>query len=288
MDAIISTGPPHSMHLIALNLKKRFDLKWIADFRDPWSGLDILNEFYLSSIARKKHKKLERKVLESANITLTVSPTWVDAFKNLGAQRVELITNGYDIDDFALKKKLNNKFIIGHYGLLNHLRNPKNLWKTLDEICSEDIEFDKKLEIHFAGNTDQEVITDVMSFSYLKNKVKHLGYLSHAEVINQYNEASVLLLLLFDSKSGVGNYPGKIFEYFAAKKPILAFGPDNSDTQQLIKDTESGFYHTYSDITLRNTIINLFNESSLIKNKNIDQFSRKELTKKLANLIHTL
>ena len=286
---IITTGPPHSMHLIGLGLKKRLpSLKWIADFRDPWSGLDILNEFYLSSIARKKHKKLEKKVLESADITLTVSPTWVDNFKSLGSQRVELITNGYDIDDFSVKKKSNNKFIIGHYGLLNHLRNPKNLWKTLDNICSEDIEFDKKLEIHFAGNTDQEVITDIMSFSYLKNKVKHLGYLSHAEVINQYNEASVLLLLLFESKSGIGNYPGKIFEYFAAKKPILAFGPDNSDTQQLIKDTESGFYHTYSDITLRNTIIKLFNESSLIKNKNIAQFSRKELTKKLANLIHTL
>ena len=92
-----------------------------------------------------------------------------------------------------------------------------------------------KLEIHLSGNIDVRVIAEIESYSCLKGKVKQLGYLSHAQVLEQYNQADVLLLLLFNSKSGIGNYPGKIFEYFAAKKTILAFGPISSDAERLIK-----------------------------------------------------
>ena len=238
---IITTGPPHSMHLIGLGLKKAMpNLKWIADFRDPWSELDLFNEFQLNNSSMKKHKDLEREVLQTADVTLTVSETWVKDLKRLGGDRVELITNGYDADDFELKPKTNDKFIIGHYGLLNHLRNPKNLWKSLNSLCDENTEFNNKLEIHLSGNIDGEVLAEIESYSCLKAKVKQLGYLSHAQVLEQYNQADVLLLLLFNSKSGVGNYPGKIFEYFAAQKPILAFVPEESDTQKLIEKTNTG------------------------------------------------
>ena len=136
---IVSTGPPHSMHLIALGLKKRLpNLKWIADFRDPWSELDLLEDFKLSQKSRNKYQELERQVLKSADITLTVSETWLKSFKRLGSSNVELITNGFDEEDFEVIDKKNNKFIIGHFGLLNHLRNPKNLWKALNDICEED------------------------------------------------------------------------------------------------------------------------------------------------------
>ncbi len=289
IEHVITTGPPHSMHLIGLGLKKEIsNLKWIADFRDPWSELDLLDEFHLSNSSRKKHKDLEQEVLKTADVTLTVSESWAEDLKRLGAKKVKLITNGYDADDFDLKAKTNDKFIIGHYGLLNHLRNPKNLWKALNSLCVEHTDFNIKLEIHLSGNIDGEVIAEIESYPSLKGKIKHLGYLSHAEVLEQYNEASVLLLLLFNSKSGVGNYPGKIFEYFAAQKPILTFGPKRSDTQKLIEKTNTGKYFFYDETNLKNYILTLFNNEKNFNFENMECFSREKLTRDLSDLLNKM
>ncbi|MDG1349373.1 MAG: glycosyl transferase family 1 [Flavobacteriales bacterium] len=292
IEHIITTGPPHSMHLIGLGLKKAMpNLKWIADFRDPWSELDLLDEFHLSNSSRKKHKDLEREVLKTADVTLTVSETWVEDLKRLGGKRVELITNGYDADDFELKPKTNDKFVIGHYGLLNHLRNPKNLWKALADLCNENTEFNAKLEIHLSGNIDGEVLTEIESYSSLKGKVKNLGYLSHAQVLQQYNEADLLLLLLFNSKSGVGNYPGKIFEYFAAEKPIIAFGPEGSDVENLLFDYYRGVCPRY-DTSVKDIKFHVLTyykmRNSIMFIKDASKFSREKLTHDLANLLNTL
>ena len=289
IDHIITTGPPHSMHLIGLGLKKEIPkLKWIADFRDPWSELDLLNEFLLNNSSRKKHKYLEKEVLQTADVTLTVSETWVEDLERLGSNNVKLITNGYDAEDFELKDKANDKFIIGHYGLLNHLRNPKNLWKSLANLCEENKAFNSKLEIHLSGNIDIEVIAEIESYSFLIGKIKQLGYLSHSKVLEQYNQTDVLLLLLFNSKSGEGNYPGKIFEYFAAKKPIFSFGPKGSDAERLIEKTNTGKYFSYDEKNLEIDILTLFKSERPINFENTESFSRNKLTKDLSDLLNNI
>ena len=287
---IVSTGPPHSMHLIALGLKKKNPkLKWIADFRDPWSELDLLDEFNLSRRSRIKYQKLEREVLDNSDVCLTVSETWVDSFKRLGSKNVKLITNGFDEDDFNVLQKESDTFVIGHFGLLNHLRNPKNLWKTLNEICDENPEFNEKLEIRISGNVDTEVLQSITQYFHLKGKLRVLGYLSHKEVLNEYNNSSILLLLLFNSESGKGNYPGKIFEYIASQRYILAFGPNNSDTQNLMKKIHIGHYFTYENKNLKEKILDLFNESSKVNTSDdIHKFTRKNLTKKLSDLLNEI
>ena len=287
---IISTGPPHSMHLIALGLKKKnVDLKWVADFRDPWSALDLLEEFHLTKKSKQKYRDLEKEVLVNADVTLTVSESWVESFKDLGSSDVRLITNGFDEDDFNVKKIENDKFIIGHFGLLNHLRNPRNLWKTLNDLCDENQDFNEKLEIRLSGNIDTEVLQNITQYFHLKNKIKVLGYLSHKDVLKQYNSSSVLLLLLFNSESGKGNYPGKIFEYFAAKRAILAFGPEDSDTEKLIQKTKMGVFFTYDEIELKKEILNLFhNDINTISSNKIEGFSRKKLTKDLSKLLNNI
>ena len=250
--------------------------------------MDLLDEFHLSSSSSKKHKDLEKEVLQTADVALTVSETWVEDLKRLGGGRVELITNGYDSADFVLKPKTNDKFIIGHYGLLNHLRNPKNLWKALADLCDENTDFNDKLKIHLSGNIDVEVMAEIEAYPQLKYKIKALGYLSHAQVLQQYNEADVLLLLLFNSKSGVGNYPGKIFEYFAAQKPILAFVPEESDTKKLIEKTNTGMYFSYAEINLKNDILRLFKKEENFSLENIEDFTREKLSHDLAHLLNTL
>ena len=127
---------------------------------------------------------------------------------------------------------------------------------------------------------------NITQYFHLKNKVKVLGYLSHKQVLREYNESSVLLLLLFNSESGIGNYPGKIFEYFAAKRPILGFGPKESDTQKLMEKTKSGIYHDYSDVNLKESIISLFeNKEEFINSDKFNNFTRKKLTQQLSDLL---
>tara|TARA_B100001758_G_C18371316_1_gene591547 strand:+ start:389 stop:1660 length:1272 start_codon:yes stop_codon:yes gene_type:complete len=289
IEYIITTGPPHSMHLIGLGLKRIMpDLKWIVDFRDPWSELDLLDEFSLTYISRRKHQKMEREVLENSDIALTVSESWANDLKRLGAKNVELITNGYDIDDFQINSIKGDKFIIGHYGLLNHLRNPRQLWKALDCLCKENSDFNEKLEIHLSGNIDVHVLEEIKSYPLLLSKVKQLGYIPHNQIIERYHQASVLLLLLFNSKSGLGNYPAKIFEYFAVKKPILAFGPKNSDVERLMQSTDSGIYYSYNDKEIRDGILTLFEKKHNFKFENTERFSRKRLTEELTALLNNI
>lgn len=288
IDTIISTGPPHSMHLIALALKNKLNLKWIADFRDPWSELDMLNEFHLTKSSIKRHKSLENQVLKKCDICLTVSEKWVKMFSELGARNVKLITNGFDEDDFKVSNEVSvDKFVIGHFGLINHLRNPTMLWKALNQICEENIDFDSKLEIRLSGNIDLNILSKIEKFKYLKGKIKNLGYLSHSEVIKQYNKSNVLLLLLFNSESGKGNYPGKVFEYFATQKPILSFGPSESDTKELFTEFNKAFYHSYDDSIdiIKKTIETLFSKNYKSDHYDLKRFTRQNLTKELADLI---
>ena len=242
----------------------------------------------MSKSSIRKHQSLEKQVLQNVDIALAVSPSWALDLKRLGAKCVEVITNGYDPDDFELMPKKNDKFVIGHYGLLNHLRNPINLWKALDVLCEENIDFSSKLEIHLSGNIDREIISEIESFSNLSTKIKELGYLSHSDLLKRYYQTDVLLLLLFNSKSGIGNYPGKIFEYFAVKRTILAFGPDNSDAQDLIKETNSGLYFSYKEEDIKEDILGLYKARGFTRINNVDNFSRDKLASRLSDLLYNI
>ena len=108
---IITTGPPHSMHLIGLMLKEHFPhLKWIVDFRDPWTDYDMLEDFYLTESSTKKHHKLEKCVIQNADVILSVSETWCEKLKKMGASKIYLLTNGYDSSDFTSTKKNNAEY----------------------------------------------------------------------------------------------------------------------------------------------------------------------------------
>ena len=209
-------------------------------------------------------------------------------FSELGARNVKLITNGFDKDDFKVSTGVSvDKFVIGHFGLINHLRNPTMLWKALNQICEENNDFDSKLEIRLSGNIDLNILSKIENFKYLKGKIKNLGYLSHSEVIKQYNKSNVLLLLLFNSESGKGNYPGKVFEYFATQKPILSFGPSESDTKELFSEFNKAFYHSYDDSIdiIKKTIEILFSKNYKSDHYDLKRFTRENLTKELADLI---
>src|ERR1051325_721406 len=161
VDAIVSTGPPHSMHLIALELKRKFNLPWLADFRDPWTNIDFYKDLKLSKASDEKHKKLENEVLKYADKVVSVGQTMSDEFKKiLGSDEKKffVITNGYDEDDlYKSEIKLDPKFTLAHIGSINRDRNPAILWKVLAELVKENTELTSKLEIKLVGKTDVNV-----------------------------------------------------------------------------------------------------------------------------------
>ena len=202
---------------------------------------------------------------------------------------VECITNGFDETDFDIKVDPYDEWVMSHFGLLNHLRNPEHLWTAIEELLSDSEDFAEKFRLHLGGTIDKDLLQKLQQFPLLSQRLKVFPYLSHEEVIKEYLKSRVLLLLLFNSESGKGNIPGKLFEYLASNKPILAFGPDRGDASDIITKVE-GEYILYSDssvLGIKKAIMKTF-ERSRKESTSSKNYSRKQLTKELSSLLSDL
>ncbi|MCQ4035195.1 glycosyl transferase family 1 [Kaistella montana] len=291
-DALVTTGPPHSMHLIGLNLKKEFpNLKWIADFRDPWTEISYYQHLKLTKSADQKHRNLEQEVFENADVTLATSYSDAENFKKKGANAI-CITNGFDVENQEPRTENlepSIKFTLSYIGVLEQLRNPDVLWMVLNDLIKENKDFRKDFELKFVGRTDDKILEKIEN-SELKNSVRNLGYLSHSEANLEMQNSDLLLITNFPEDKSKGIIPGKIFEYLATKKQIISFGPKDSDVKKILEETNAGKHFSYDDSELvKSFILEKFKEwksgNLSSKTQNIDQFSRKNLTKKLAEIL---
>jgi glycosyltransferase involved in cell wall biosynthesis len=292
VDVVISTGPPHSMHLIAQKLKQKNNIKWIADFRDPWSNLYYNEGFKQLSFAKKKNEKLENSVFKNADCILTVSNSLKKEFDQKAA-RVEVITNGFD-DEVVTNTliTLDKKFSISYIGLLPKQSNPKLLFKVLSTLCAEDTDFKTDLKLNFIGDISQDVKQEIINEGLLENS-NFIGYVSHKEAIEYQKKAQVLLLLIPNVAKSEGILTGKLFEYLTAKRPILAMGLETGDLSEILKNTNSGVVVSFdNEAELTSEIRNLYQQYKTgdlqVNSKNIEQFHRKELTKSLSEIIKNL
>lgn len=295
---VISSGPPHSMHLIALGLKKKFgELKWIADFRDPWTNIDFYEKLMLSSFADKKHHRQELSVLMHADKVTSVGQTMNDEFAAMYAQaggeetgKFNVITNGYDAADINLEGEIKDKkFSVAHIGTLVKDRNPEVLWKVLSKLVKENTEFKKQLEIKLVGKIDLYVKEQIIFYG-LDRFVNKIEYLPHDEVIREQQRSRVLLLLVNDTKNAKGILTGKFFEYMASGAPILAIGPVDGDLAKIMKDTNSGLISGFDDEkALKKNIEAYFRGETITRNEvAISKYSRQELTRVLCTLLDGL
>ena len=288
VDVIITTGPPHSMHLIGLELQKRFAVKWIADFRDPWTSIGYHKELKLTERSAQKHKDLERLVLTKADTILTTSFTTKQEFAEITQKPIHVITNGYDIESIE-KPALDTKFTISHIGSLLSKRNPHILWQALNEILQENEQFRSDFELQLIGKVSSEIIDTIKEFN-LDTYLNVLGYVSHTEALKYQRSSQVLLLIEIDSFETIGIIPGKLFEYMAAERPILAIGPKESDVEKIIKDTNAGKYFNYDNLQeVKQYLLECYEkyqQSNLkVHGIGLQYFSRKKLTEKLAGVI---
>jgi len=287
IGTVITTGPPHSVHLIGLGLKDKLDIRWIADFRDPWTSIGYHEKLRLSKASQQKHKDLERKVLSSADQIVVTSQATRLEFENITSKPIEVVTNGYEDNPYTMA--LDEDFTIAHIGSLLTDRNPTRLWKVLYELVQTNELFAEKLKIQLVGVVGDEV-KDSLAEHGLADYVDFKGYLNHQEVLQLQQKAQLLLLLEINSAPTAGIIPGKLFEYFAAKRPILAIGPKEWEAGIMVQATESGTFLTPEDTTELNTVLlewfSRYQEKRLVANpKNIEQYHRRQLTETLANII---
>ena len=291
IDVVITTGPPHSMHLIGLELKKTLKVKWISDFRDPWTEIDYFHQLPLTKKSIKKHHSLEQEVLKKADSVLVVGNTMklnYNKFSNV----VKTITNGFDGEIVLTKTELDEKFTLTHIGLMNADRNPKILWEAISELISENNNFKKDFILKLIGKVDATVTESISKYK-LQNNLELINYVTHNEVVNFQKKSQVLLMLVNNVPSAKGIITGKIFEYLMAKRPILAIAPTKGDLAEIIKQTNSGSVVDFSDKdALKNAILDLylrFKKGNLLINSiNIEQYHRRELTKQVAKIIHRI
>ena len=288
IDMIVTSGPPHSLHLIGMELKKELNVKWFADFRDPWTTIGYHKALKLSSYAEKKHKNLEHQVLNAADMILVTSKTTKAEFQAITSQPIEVITNGYD-EEKVVREPLDEKFTLAHIGSFLSDRNPKLLWQVLHELITENDLFSQHFQLKLIGKVSQEILDSIAEYT-LEKHINNLGYVSHIEAIQQQRKSQVLLLIEIDSPETKSIIPGKIFEYLVSERPIIAIGPKDSDFAEIITSTNTGVFFTYDENErLKKTILGYF-ELYLQKNLHVfpvglQQYSRKSLTEQLAKLI---
>ncbi|MBX2894664.1 MAG: glycosyl transferase [Cyclobacteriaceae bacterium] len=294
IDRIITTGPPHSMHLIGRGLKrKNAAIKWVADFRDPWSEWDLLDTLQLSTWARNRHKQMERSVLQEADLVLTVTPYYLKQFQQLGGKNVHLITNGFDEDDFKLiQHHRTSKFTIRHIGGVDELRDPRPAMLAIKELCLKHADFNSALNIEFVGSVNAVFKSFVEDDNVLAACVTFINQLPHNELLKLYGSTDVLLLVLAHAAHAAGNIPGKLFEYLASGNEIIGVGASDGDSALIIKNAGAGNVHEPNDqLGLETALMKSFtNWKSGTKpdSKTLTNYSRRVLTDKLIVLLETV
>ncbi|MFO7369518.1 MAG: glycosyltransferase family 4 protein [Bacteroidales bacterium] len=292
VDVVITTGPPQSMHLIGLKLKNKLGVKWIADFRDPWTNVDFYRELLLTAYADRQHRRLEKRVLENADQVISISPGMTEEFVALGVKKVTTITNGYDTPAVISGVPGTGKFSLVHLGSMPKSRNPENLWQVLSDLAGNNERFAASLEIKLIGKVDQSV-SESLGKLQLMRYVMREPFVPHEKTYSILSEAAVLLLCINNTPNAKGILTNKFFEYLSAKRPIVAIGPRDGDAAAILGETRAGKIFSYEDTeTLKDHLVELFDLYSQgklqVSGSGIEKYSRKNLTHQLSELLNQL
>lgn len=293
VDVIVSTGPPHSMHLIAREVSKATGIPWVADFRDPWTRMFYFKHLALSDWARKKHEKLEKMVLDDASAVVAVSPLVQEEFKTMTGNRIELVTNGYDPEDFGQVVEPDGHFNIVHTGLFASDGNPETLWKVLSDLCREDARFADQLRIRLVGKNDTMILDSIHTAGLERNLVD-LGYRDHTVAVREQMGSTMLILPLRKEPEYRATLPGKLFEYLGSQRPVLGIGQTDGAMARILADTGAGETFEWDDEAgIRTYVLKrwekfLAGDDDSVPDNNIEQYSRKATARKMAALLESL
>ena len=285
IDHIITTSPPHSTQLIGLKLKKKFPgIKWIADFRDPWTDIYYYSMFYPSVIARTIDSNYEKMVLRSADKIITVGKTLKDLLSSkvsTAADKTVVITNGFDEDDFnSIQPESPDLFTVSYIGTLSDDYPVSGFISAFRQLIS----MGRRMKLRFVGLVSEQRKNQICS-EIGNSGVDFLPYADHHEAIKYMTGSSALLLIIPDHKSNRTILTGKLFEYIASGRPVICMGPADGDAAEIIKATSSGRVFNYDESAqIRDYLVHLL-QYPKHESENITAFSRRKLTEKLVQAI---
>jgi glycosyltransferase involved in cell wall biosynthesis len=291
IDTIITTGPPHSTHLTGLRLKKELNIRWIADFRDPWTDIFYYADMLHTPVARKLDLRKEKKVLQSADRIIAVNRT---VGKLLAAkidsgvtEKVTIITNGFDEEDFKFNFPREKDFIITYSGIISCSYKPEIFFRALSDTIKKHPEVTFKFRL--AGNLSSDIEGKIKNHD-LESVFEYHGYVSHHVLVGLLKSSSALLYVFPETMKYSGT-SGKLFEYLAACRPIISIDAPDSEASAIIEECQAGNSFTRDDYEgIRNYLEHLVGEHK--KNDEIRSgngahinYSRRKLTGKLSGVI---
>ncbi|MBU2649867.1 MAG: glycosyltransferase family 4 protein [Bacteroidetes bacterium] len=297
INTIITTGPPHSVHLAGLELKNLTGVNWIADFRDPWTDIFYYDAFYHTRLAKRIDANLERKVVEGCHRLTIVSQALKDLIRKKSDKicpgKIVVLPNGFDEDDFKTPgEPPQNEFVITYTGSLTNdtgkmnvfvesLRNIKNEFPDIPVFC------------HFIGNINPSVYEIFARFG-IADCVRTTPYVPHNESVSYLKKSTALILFLRRADYNKGILSGKIFDYLGAQKPIICIGPEDGNASQILQECQAGRAIDYENKEgIMSYLRDLFLKWKI--NRNLDlqgqeykNYSRRNLTEKLVTVIEKI
>ena len=290
VDAIVTTGPPHSVHLIGQKLHKATGIPWIPDFRDPWSRMYYLRYLPMTAATWRKLRAQEQSVLDSCSAVLACTPLMQEDFQAQTHTPVAMITNGYDSEDFTGPAPApDGHFNITHTGLFAADGNPFTLWKVLGNMAASDPEFRDAMRLRLVGKVDKEVLEAIKAAGLAENVVA-LGPTDHATAVREQRSAGILILPLRNDPLYRPILPGKLFEYLASRRPVLGIGQEDGAMARVLNTAKAGITADWDNETaMRSFIANAWRQHLAggvpATSGDIEKYSRRSTSHDLAQLL---
>lgn len=295
IDMIITTGPPHSSHLAGKYIKQKTNVKWVADFRDPWTEVYYNKLMFKTNFASRYDKWLEKQVLECSDAVITIGPGMLDLLSskvNLKLRdKFHYVLNGYDSDRFEglLKNKVDAHFVICHLGVLSDNQPVDAFVLGIKDALIKIGDKRGKIILRLIGKVSEGIIN---AFSKLQPEVEVevINYLPHKKALEQIVNAD----LLFNSLADAGEtsnllISGKLMEYIATGNPVICLGDENGDAAKILEESGCGFVYSRTNIQgISNFLVKVLTNQFEFEKKNILKYSRRQTTLELERILDTV